>query len=594
MNNQNDPNYIQKIIYSGIKFNTLKKLNEKIAILSKKYKYIEYIQNENWKKSHFVFLCPDHGIFTLNGLEVRTNKDCPKCDYTKEENILNQYDNSDGLEREKILTERFPYLDWSDLNPKDFLDLDHIIRPSCIEHGEFITTPRKLIHGDKCKWCDGPKFNEEIGEYVFKLTKKEKLIEKIEIITGTPKDKINIYDNGLFGIETENNFNLLNLWELRDTNRFTKYPNYLNHLKEIKDPSTWDNIFFKLIIIDKSSKFQFTIVSRIELNESWNLWYKDFIFNNPGEEEEAQKIATAKIIRTWYSMVFYGKPEVSLKEETFSYEVVWSYWSNQTRTLSLENKYHELNKDKKIILSDQINSKMFHQVSALGIHTYWSENKWESTSNSVSLIRESLLKKSNICPICNRPINSPVVDHEHKAKIKGSGRIRDNICSGCNVFIAKAENNCKRFGISLEELPTVLKNVSSYFAEQQYNIIHYTDKDKRPVLSKTLANKILKFWEMLYPGKRKLKFPKSGVLTKDWEEAIGKFEEFEKMDSVPFSKLDYKKLLREIEIENGKRLEIINSGIAKTKKPKLLEYPEYPKLKMITPMIQKLIDEVNK
>ena len=72
------------------------------------------------------------------------------------------------------------------------------------------------------------------------------------------------------------------------------------------------------------------------------------------------------------------------------------------------------------------------------------------------MIRESHMKFSDICPICKKKITSPVVDHEHSSRIFGTGRIRDTICSNCNVFIAKVENNCKRYGIVLEELPEVL------------------------------------------------------------------------------------------------------------------------------------------
>ena len=55
----------------------------------------------------------------------------------------------------------------------------------------------------------------------------------------------------------------------------------------------------------------------------------------------------------------------------------------------------------------------FPKQNYAGVITF-SENSWESTSTSVRLIREALLLKSNMCPICNREINNPVVDHQHK------------------------------------------------------------------------------------------------------------------------------------------------------------------------------------
>jgi hypothetical protein len=222
----------------------------------------------------------------------------------------------------------------------------------------------------------------------------------------------------------------------------------------------------------------------------------------------------------------------------------------------------------------------------------FSENTWESTSTSVRLIRESLLKKSCICPICNKEIVNPVVDHQHKKKVRGTGRIRNNICSNCNVFIAKTENNCTRFKIAQEELPEVLKNISEYFGAQQYNIIHYTDKESRPTLSKTIANKVLKYWEYLYPGKKKLTYPKSGVLTKDWEEALKRFDEFQNRSQIGFSKNDYKLLVKKIEDFN-REAELKNMSLPKTKKIKLINIPEYPKQKMVTPEIESIISIIN-
>ena len=128
-------------------------------------------------------------------------------------------------------------------------------------------------------------------------------------------------------------------------------------------------------------------------------------------------------------------------------------------------------------------------------------------------------KESNLC---NKEIDNPVVDHQHKKKVRGTGRIRNNICSNCNVFIAKTENNCTRFKIAQEELPEVLKNISEYFGAQQYNIIHYTDKESRPTLSKTLAYKVLKYWEYLYPGKKKRTNQRSDESSGSYPENPGK------------------------------------------------------------------------
>ena len=92
--------------------------------------------------------------------------------------------------------------------------------------------------------------------------------------------------------------------------------------------------------------------------------------------------------------------------------------------------------------------------------------------------------------------------------------------------------------------------------------------------------------------KKKLRYPKSGILTKDWEEALKLLEEFEKTQKQTFSKLDYKKLLKEIESYNT-NINIQNISLPKTKKLKLVTIPEYPKQKMVTPEIQNIMEILN-
>lgn len=565
--------------------NTRLKLNTKISILMEKYQAIEFdLQNLDWKKNHITFNCNEHGSFTLTALEIRMGKICPECKISHKEKLIEQYKNSGREERQVLITKEFKTLDWSEVKYQEYLDLDHTIRPNCFEHGEFITTPRKLLTGDTCKWCDGIHLDDD-QNYNYKLSRTEFLKEKIQIVNGIE------LVNGVVDLEEikiPNNEKYLYKNKLGNLKDLKNNQDYVNHLKEVRDPACWNSILFKINIMDKSTKFQFTVVSRINLTEPWVNWYKEYIQKNPDEVEEAQYIATTKIIDSWYNMVFYNRPTPELKDP-FQYEIVWSFWSNQRRIDSLYYKYRVENQSKLMTLASSLQDKIFYNLEDVKVNCYWSDIKWESTSTSVSLIRETILKKTDICPICKKTINKPVVDHEHKKKVKGTGRIRDNICSNCNVFIAKAENNCKRYGIILEELPEVLKNVSDYFTQQQYNIIHYTDKDARPVLSKTLANKILKYWDCIFPKKKKLKFPRSGILTKDWEEAIKAYEEYLKVPAKPFSKNDYKVLLRNIEIYNT-LVTMNNEKLPKTKKVKLLEIPEYPKLKLITPEIQTLMD----
>ena len=563
--------------------NTILKLQQKVLKLKEKYNLIEYHPNTSeWRKNHFIFHCKDHGLFTLNGLEVRENKSCPECKIHHKEKLMNQYRNNDLKNRKSLMEVEFPNIDWSEVETKEFLDLDHTIRPNCLEHGEFITTPRKLFSGDNCKWCDGIKNID--GEYTYPLSSEEFKKEKISIVYDIKPENISIIDITRFLLKDTNQVG--NILQIK------KNEKYLNHLKEVRDPGSWNSILFKINVIDKSSKFQFSIVSRISnLNEQWLKWYKDRLEADPENPEVAQTEATIKIISIWFNTVFYNK-QTDDSKDTFQYEIVWSFWSNVKRIDTQYNNFKLDNIKKIMLLPKALQDKIYHNLKAIGVDCYWSDVKWESTSNSVSLIRETLLNSNIQCPICKNPIDKPVVDHEHKKKVKGTGRIRNNICSNCNVFIAKAENNCKRYGIDLSELPEVLKNVSEYFTEQQFNIIHYTDKDARPLLSKMLANKILKYWDCIRPGKKKLKFPRSGILTKDWEDAIKDYEEYIAKPAKPFSKNDYKQLLKKIDGYNT-NISILNISLPKTKRKNPLLIPEYPKLKVITPEIQKLMDIIN-
>ena len=463
---------------------------------------------------------------------------------------------------------KFSNYDFSELVEKDYKDIDHNISPICPEHGEFITTPRKLIQGDKCKWCDGIENNE--GDLSYSLDRGNRINEKLFLVGLYNNLKVLKYDNPyvihieFLNPEGKTNYTIVTLKYFQDA--FKLYQNQISsYLKSIREQSHPVSIFYKINFIDKSTKFQFGIVDYISTSTSI---------------DELDDTSIEELIREKYS-----KTKVYFNMDISFYSV-----ETEIRAYLKTIQYKQYNESKSIILPDDILNK-FPKENFSGFMMF-SENTWESTSTSVRLIRESLLKKSCICPICNKEIVSPVLDHQHKKKVRGTGRIRNNICSNCNVFIAKTENNCTRFKIAQEELPEVLKNISEYFGAQQYNIIHYTDKESRPTLSKTLANKVLKYWEYLYPGKKKLSYPKSGVLTKDWEEALKKLEEFENSSQQSFNKNDYKLFVKKIEDYNNE-IDLKNLSLPKTKKLKPIKIPDYPKQKMITPEIQKIMEILN-
>jgi len=132
-------------------------------------------------------------------------------------------------------------------------------------------------------------------------------------------------------------------------------------------------------------------------------------------------------------------------------------------------------------------------------------------TTEVSELRESILKEQNgICPLCNDHIFDAVLDHSHKKRTGGTGKIRGVLCRNCNSFLAKSENNCTRFCISQKRLPDVLRRMAEYLEKPHLPFTHPSERTKPPKLQKSSYSKLKK----IYTGKSKFpEYPKSGQLT---------------------------------------------------------------------------------
>jgi hypothetical protein len=115
--------------------------------------------------------------------------------------------------------------------------------------------------------------------------------------------------------------------------------------------------------------------------------------------------------------------------------------------------------------------------------------------------REHILEhdQNGLCAICGKPPKNPCLDHHHKKKIKGTGQIRGVVCSSCNIFLAKSENNAVRYNISQKDLPQILRSIADYIEKEQYDLIHPSEKPPTPVLQKSSYNKL----KSVYNGKAK-------------------------------------------------------------------------------------------
>ena len=144
-------------------------------------------------------------------------------------------------------------------------------------------------------------------------------------------------------------------------------------------------------------------------------------------------------------------------------------------------------------------------------------------NKDIPYYRDKILKEDqdNKCAICmKRPPKNPCLDHHHKKKIKGTGQIRGVLCSNCNIFLGKIENNAVRYGISHKDLPDILVAISNYLKKPQYDLIHPTETPAKKILKKSSYLKLKK----VYVGRSKFpEYPKSGTLTKPLKRLYEKF-----------------------------------------------------------------------
>jgi len=119
------------------------------------------------------------------------------------------------------------------------------------------------------------------------------------------------------------------------------------------------------------------------------------------------------------------------------------------------------------------------------------------TTSSANQLKQDLIKEQrNICPLCNQELDRPCLDHQHltsKENIgeNGNALIRGVLCSNCNAFLGKIENNSLRFGI--KDLITFLENAPKYLLKDNLPYIHPKEtKRLKRILMKSEYNKMIK------------------------------------------------------------------------------------------------------
>jgi 5-methylcytosine-specific restriction endonuclease McrA len=150
---------------------------------------------------------------------------------------------------------------------------------------------------------------------------------------------------------------------------------------------------------------------------------------------------------------------------------------------------------------------------------------WQAKSKAIKPLRDALLlKQKGKCTICGKPAKDPTLDHMHQKRVRGTGRIRGAVCSMCNTFLARSENNAARHGISNEELPNLLRNMADYL-EDQKRIIHPTEVPKRKKVGTREWNRVKKYYFKVFPTRRTLP-KKPTYVTDSWLELKSQVDEY--------------------------------------------------------------------
>lgn len=151
--------------------------------------------------------------------------------------------------------------------------------------------------------------------------------------------------------------------------------------------------------------------------------------------------------------------------------------------------------------------------------------------------RKQWVKQGRICPILKQEITfqDSVVDHKHKRTDEqygpeGKGLIRGVLHFQANVMEGKITRLYKRYGLNkFISLPSLLRNIADYLEtppiQEKYVHPSAIPKAKLPKLKKVDAARVYKYWEEIYPKRKKPALPKSGKMTAEWEEYVQKAKE---------------------------------------------------------------------
>lgn len=150
-------------------------------------------------------------------------------------------------------------------------------------------------------------------------------------------------------------------------------------------------------------------------------------------------------------------------------------------------------------------------------------------TTEVKALREKLHNEQDmICPICKHLMShdAMALDHQHKLFKNqplledGAGLVRGVICLNCNSWEGKVSGSFKRMGLHKKDssMSDMLRNLADYLDRENLPYVHPNEVPKAPKLGKAKYNKIIKIFKELNPNKKVPEYPKSGNVTKLFEE----------------------------------------------------------------------------
>ncbi len=433
-----------------------------------------------------IVICSQHGPFTTiaRNLLQRTKHPCPKCKLMHRRLSYNAY-----LKRAvKVHCGKYEY-DKFTIENANWHDK---IKIKCPTHSWFLQTKGSHLNGSGCKKC----YQEQRAQMAKKGVQKyynktaqargddfiEKAIQKFGNYFDYSKvHYINTYTKVIIACPKHGAFKIRPLTHLQS---YTGCPHCaeenlgFDYVKVYKTASSGEEtgIFYKLLFTHKKTSIKFIKIG-ITRQTIWERFSKGY--------------------------------------DDFEYEVLEQVHDTNLNCAIMEQKY------KKNHWYDRFYIPKSWQFSG-STECYNYDKEQQLRQKAIQHIKDSLLQKQeNSCAICKQPPKRPVLDHDHTKRIKGTSYCRGVLCSNCNVFLAKAENNATRYGIPQQELPAILKKMAAYIAADQTKLIHPSEAPKPKLLKKSSYNKLKK----VYEGRAKFPpYPRSKRLTKDLERLFCKHE----------------------------------------------------------------------